>query len=118
MISVLREAWTELGLGIAQARWWAAFAGNVIGVGLLLLVLLCFLVAEERAREVAILLWTPNVGLVLGAGAVYLFHTQEARGLCRVQTELQHVLGREREAQDLSSEPQLALLLGQERGQN
>ncbi|XP_015355518.1 sphingomyelin phosphodiesterase 2 [Marmota marmota marmota] len=118
LISVLREAWTELGLGIAQARWWAAFAGNVIGVGLLLLVLLCFLVAEERAREVAILLWTPNVGLVLGAGAVYLFHTQEARGLCRVQTELQHVLGREREAQDLSSEPQLALLLGQERGQN
>ncbi|KAM4816352.1 sphingomyelin phosphodiesterase 2 isoform X2 [Urocitellus parryii] len=77
-----------------------------------------FTYAEERAREVAILLWTPNVGLVLGAGAVYLFHTQEARGLCRVQTELQHVLGREREAQDLSSEPQLALLLGQERGQN
>ncbi|MBZ3879320.1 Sphingomyelin phosphodiesterase 2 [Sciurus carolinensis] len=114
LISVLREAWTELGLGIAQARWWAAFAGNVIGVGLLLLVLLCVLAAEEGAREVAILLWTPNVGLVLGAGAVYLFHMQEAKGLCRVQTELQHVLGRESEAQDLSSEAQLALLLGQD----
>lgn len=118
MISVLREAWTELGLGIAQARWWAAFAGNVIGVGLLLLVLLCVFAAEEGAREVAILLWTPNVGLVLGAGAVYLFHIQEARGLCRVQNELQHVLGSKSEVQDLSTEPQLALLLGQEEGQS
>nr|XP_045010077.1 sphingomyelin phosphodiesterase 2 [Jaculus jaculus] len=111
LINVLREAWTELGLGIAQARWWATLAGYVIGLGLIFLALLCILAAGEGAREMAVMLWTPNVGLVLGAGAVYLFHMQEAKGLCRAQSELQHVLGRARETQDLCSEPQLAPLL-------
>jgi sphingomyelin phosphodiesterase 2 len=40
------------------------------------LVLLCVLDAEKEAREVAILLWAPSVGLVLGAGGVGLFHMQ------------------------------------------
>ncbi|OBS78549.1 hypothetical protein A6R68_19058 [Neotoma lepida] len=108
LISVLKEAWTELGLGVAQARWWAAFAGYVTVWGLFLLVLLCVLAVGEGAREVAILLWTPSVGLVLGAGAVCIFHRQEARGLCRAQAELQHVLRREKKTQDLGSEPHLA----------
>lgn len=90
----------ELGLGIARARWWTAFASYVIGLGLLFLVLLCVLAAGEGAREVAILLWSPSVGLVLGAGAVSLFHMQEAKSLGRVQAELQHVLGKAKEAQD------------------
>ncbi|XP_008850649.1 sphingomyelin phosphodiesterase 2 [Nannospalax galili] len=111
LIGVLREAWTELGLGIAQARWWAAFAGYVIVLGLFLLVLLCVLAAGERAMEVAILLWTPNIGLVLGAGAIYLFHMQEAKGLCQAQAELQHVLGRVRETQNPRLGPHLAQLL-------
>lgn len=108
LISVLREAWTELGLGVAQARWWAALAGYVTVSGLFLLALLCTLAVGGGAREVAMLLWTPSVGLVLGAGAVCVFHRQEARGLCRAQAELQHVLRRERETQDLGSEPHLA----------
>lgn len=114
LVSVLREACTELGLGVAQARWWAAFAGFAIVWVLALLVLLCVLVAGLEAREVAMLLWTPSVGLVLGAGAVYLFHTQEAKGLCRAQAELQHALRRENESQDLGSEPHLARLLAAE----
>lgn len=105
---MLREAWTELGLGVAQARWWAALAGYVTVSGLFLLALLCALAVGGGAREVAMLLWTPSVGLVLGAGAVCIFHRQEARGLCRAQAELQHVLRRERETQDLGSEPHLA----------
>lgn len=113
---MLKEAWAELDLGMAQARWWAAFAGYVIGLGLLLVALLCTLAAGGRVREVAILLWTPSVGLLLGAGAVYLFHMQEAKGLSRVWAELQHVLGRAREAQDLGPESQPALLLGQQEG--
>ncbi|CAD7680168.1 unnamed protein product [Nyctereutes procyonoides] len=92
------EAWTELDLGVAQAPWWATFAGYVIGLGLLLLALLCALAAGGGVREVAILLWTPSVGVLLGAGAVYLFHMQEAKGLSRARAELQHVLGRAREA--------------------
>lgn len=116
LVSVLREAWTELGQGMAQARWWAAFASYVIGVGLLLLALLCALAARDGAREVAVLLWTPNVGLVLGAGVIYLFHIQEAKGLCRAQAELQHVLGRAREAQDLGPELEAAPLLGLQEG--
>uniref|UniRef100_A0A8C9DV06 Sphingomyelin phosphodiesterase 2 n=1 Tax=Prolemur simus TaxID=1328070 RepID=A0A8C9DV06_PROSS len=116
LISVLREAWTELGLGMAQAHWWATFSGYVIGLGLLLLALLCILAAGGGAWEAAILLWTPSVGLVLGGGAVYLFHMQEAKGLYRAQAELQHVLGRAREAQDLGLEPQPAPLLGQQEG--
>lgn len=114
LISVLKEAWTELDLGVAQARWWATFAGYVIGLGLLLLALLCALAAGGGVREVAILLWTPSVGVLLGAGAVYLFHMQEAKGLSRARAELQHVLGRAREAQDLGLESQPALLLGQQ----
>ncbi|XP_025240139.1 sphingomyelin phosphodiesterase 2 isoform X4 [Theropithecus gelada] len=116
LMSVLKEAWTELGLGMAQARWWAAFASYVIGLGLLLLALLCVLAAGGGAREAAILLWTPSVGLVLWAGAFYLFHVQEVNGLYRAHAELQHVLGRAREAQDLGPEPQPALLLGQQEG--
>ncbi|XP_077758953.1 sphingomyelin phosphodiesterase 2 isoform X2 [Canis aureus] len=116
LISVLKEAWTELDLGVAQARWWATFAGYVIGLGLLLLALLCALAAGGGVREVAILLWTPSVGVLLGAGAVYLFHMQEAKGLSRARAELQHVLGRAREAQDLGLESQPALLLGQQEG--
>ncbi|XP_008993132.1 sphingomyelin phosphodiesterase 2 isoform X1 [Callithrix jacchus] len=118
LMRVLREAWTELGLGMSQARWWADFASYVIGLGLLLLALLCVLVAGGVAREAAILLWTPSVGLVLWAGAFYLFHVQEANGLYRAQAELQHVLGRAREAQDLGPEPQPALLLGQQEWNN
>lgn len=114
LISVLREAWTELDQGMAQGRWWATIAGYVIGLGLLLLALLCALAAGGEIREVAVLLWTPSVGLVLGAGAFYLFHVQEAKGLCRARAELQHVLGRAREAQDLGSESQPAGLLGQQ----
>lgn len=105
---MLREARTELELGIARARWWASFSGYVIVWGLSLLVLLCVLAAGEEAREVAIILWMLSVGLVLGAGAVHLFHKQEAKGLCRAQAEMQHVLTREAETQDLGSEPHLA----------
>lgn len=111
LISVLREAWTELDLGAAQAHWWATFAGYMTGVGLLLLAVLCALAAGGGVREVVILLWTPSVGLVLGAGAVHLFHVQEAKSLCRVRAELQHVLGRSREAHNLRPESQPALLL-------
>lgn len=114
LISVLREARTELGLGIAKAHWWTAFSGYVIIWGLSLLVLLCVLATGEEAREVAVVLWTPSVGLVLGAGAVYLFHKQEAKGLCRAQAEMQHVLTRETETRDLGSEPHLAQCLQQE----
>lgn len=113
---MLREAWTELDQGMAQGRWWATIAGYVIGLGLLLLVLLCALAAGGEIREVAVLLWTPSVGLVLAAGAFYLFHVQEAKGLCRARAELQHVLGRAREAQDLGPESQPAGLLGQQEG--
>ncbi|XP_049754426.1 sphingomyelin phosphodiesterase 2 [Elephas maximus indicus] len=102
LIAVLKEAWTELGLGMAQAHWWAAFASCVIGLGLLLLVLLCALVAGGQTGEVTWLLLSPSVGLVLGAGAVYLFHMKEIKGLCKAQAELQHVLRRAKEAQDLS----------------
>ncbi|XP_010963704.1 sphingomyelin phosphodiesterase 2 isoform X2 [Camelus ferus] len=116
LISVLREAWTELDQGMAQALWWATITGYVIGLGLLLLALLCALAVGGGIREVAILLWTPSVGLVLGAGAVYLFHVQEAKGLCRARAELQHVLGRAREAQDLSPESQPALQPGRQEG--
>ncbi|XP_037699040.1 sphingomyelin phosphodiesterase 2 isoform X2 [Choloepus didactylus] len=116
LISVLREAWTQLGLGVAQACWWANLAGYVTGLGLLLLALLCALAAGGEAWEVVMLLLTPSVGLVLGAGAVYLFHMQEAKGLCRVQAELQHMLGRAREAQDLGSEPQPVQFLGRQEG--
>lgn len=114
LVSVLREAWTELDLGVAQARWWTTFAGYVIGLGLLFLAALCALVAGGGVREVAILLWTPSVGLVLGAGVVYLFHMQEAKGLCRAQAEIQHVLGRVREAQNLGPESQPDLFLEQQ----
>lgn len=114
---MLREAWTELDLAVAQARWWATFAGYVIGLGLLLLALLCALVAGGGVREVAILLWTPSVGLMLGAGAVYLFHVQEVKGLCRARAELHHVLGRARGAQDLGPESQPALLWGPSGGE-
>ncbi|XP_046958255.1 sphingomyelin phosphodiesterase 2 isoform X1 [Lynx rufus] len=116
LISVLKEAWAELDLGMAQARWWATFAGYVIGLGLLLLALLCALAAGGGVREVAIMLWTPSVGLLLGAGAVYLFHVQEAKGLSRARAELQHMLGRAREAHDLDPESQAALFLGQQEG--
>ncbi|XP_004468452.2 sphingomyelin phosphodiesterase 2 [Dasypus novemcinctus] len=116
LITVLREAWTELGLGLAQAHWWATLAGYVIGLGLLLLVLLCALAVAGGTWEVVMLLFTPSVGMVLGAGAVYFFHMQEAKGLCRVQAELQQVLGRAREAQDLGLEPQPVELLGQQEG--
>lgn len=116
LISVLKEAWRELDLGVAQARWWATFASYVIGLGLLLLAFLCALAAGGGVREVAILLWTPSVGLLLGAGAVYLFHMQEAKGLSGARAELQHVLGRAREAQDSGPESRPALLLGQQEG--
>ncbi|XP_042795481.1 sphingomyelin phosphodiesterase 2 isoform X2 [Panthera leo] len=116
LISVLKEAWAELDLGMAQAHWWATFAGYVIGLGLLLLALLCALAAGGGVREVAIMLWTPSVGLLLGAGAVYLFHMQEAKGLSRARAELQHMLGRAREAHDLDPESQAALFLGQQEG--
>ncbi|GAB1295058.1 Sphingomyelin phosphodiesterase 2 [Apodemus speciosus] len=114
LISLLREARTELGLAAAKARWWATFLGYVIAWGLALLVLLCVLAAGEEAREVAIILWTPGVGLVLGAGAIYLFHKQEAKGLCRAQAEMQLVLTRETETRDPGSEPPLAHCLQQE----
>ncbi|XP_053446371.1 sphingomyelin phosphodiesterase 2 [Nycticebus coucang] len=113
LISVLREAWTELGMGVAQARWWATLTGYVISLGLLL-ALLCILAAGGGAKEAAILLWTSSVGLVLGGGTVYLFHTQEAKSLYRAQIELQHVLGRAREAQDLGIKPLPAPFLGQQ----
>lgn len=117
MISVLREACTELDLGVAQARWWASFATYMIGLGLLILAVLSALVAEGGGiREVAILLWTLSVGLVLGVGAVYLFHLQEAKGLCRARAELQHVLGRAREAQNLGPEFEPALFLLHQEG--
>lgn len=108
LTSVLKDVWTELELGIKQAHWWAELAGYVSVCGLFLLSLLCILALGEGAREVAILLWTPSVGLVLGAGTVYIFHMQETKGLCRVQAELQHVLRRERETQNHGSEPHLA----------
>lgn len=110
LTSVLRDVWTELELGVKQAHWWAELAGCVTVCGLFLL-LLCILALGEGAREVAILLWTPSVGLVLGAGTVYIFHMQEVKGLCRVQAELHHVLRRARETQDHGSEPHLAPLL-------
>ncbi|XP_008070595.1 sphingomyelin phosphodiesterase 2 [Carlito syrichta] len=113
LLSVLTEARMELGQGLAHARWWATFAGSVVGLGLLLLAVLCILVAGGGAREASALLWLP-VGLVLGAGAAYIFHTQEANGLSRAQAELQHVLGRAKEYQDLGAEPQPALLRGQQ----
>lgn len=113
---MLREAWAEVDQGMAQARWWATVAGYAVGLGLLLLALLCALAAGGWIREAALLLWTPNVGLVLGAGAFHLFHVQEAKSLYKTQTELQHVLGRAREAQDLGPESQPALLLGQQEG--
>lgn len=116
LTSVLREAWAEVDQGMAQARWWATVAGYAVGLGLLLLALLCALAAGGWIREAALLLWTPNVGLVLGAGAFHLFHMQEAKSLCKTRTELQHVLGRAREAQDLGPESQPALLLGQQEG--
>ncbi|XP_037376100.1 sphingomyelin phosphodiesterase 2 [Talpa occidentalis] len=112
--SVLKEAWTELDQGVAQARWWTTLAGYAIGLGLLLLALLCALVVEGGVRQVAILLWTPSVGLVLGAGAVYLFHMQETKNLCRARSELQHVLKRAEEAQDLNPPSPLVLLPGQQ----
>ncbi|KAI5140380.1 sphingomyelin phosphodiesterase 2 [Manis pentadactyla] len=115
-ISVLREAWTELDLGVARARWWAALAGYTATLGLLLLALLGVLAAGRGAREAVLLLWAPGMGLVLGAGAACLIHMQEAKGLCRARAELQHVLGREREAQDLGPESQAALLPGQQEG--
>ncbi|KAM5324550.1 sphingomyelin phosphodiesterase 2 isoform 1-T3 [Glossophaga mutica] len=116
LTSVLREAWTELDLAVTQARWWATFAGYVIGLGLFLLALLCALIAGGEVWELAILLWTPSVGLMLGAGALYLFHIQEVKGLSRARAELQHVLGRTRGAHDLGPESQPALLLGHEEG--
>ncbi|XP_059556734.1 sphingomyelin phosphodiesterase 2 isoform X2 [Myotis daubentonii] len=116
LVTVLREALTELDQAVAQARRWATCAGYVIGLGLLLLTVLCSLAAGGGVREVAILLWTPSVGLLLGAGAVYTFHMQEAKGLCKARAELQHVLGRAREAQDLSPESQPALSLGHQEG--
>lgn len=93
---------------MAKAHWWASFSGYVIVWGLSLLVLLCVLAAGEETREVAIILWMPNVGLVLGAGAVHLFHKQEAKGLCQAKAEVQHALAREAGTQDLGSEPHLA----------
>lgn len=116
MINVMREAWTELDLGMMQAQWWATFAGYVIGFGLLLLALLCALVAGGGVREVAILLWTPSVGLVMVAGAVYLFHMQETKNLSRVRAELQYFLGRARETQELSHTSQPTQFLGQQEG--
>nr|KAF6342107.1 sphingomyelin phosphodiesterase 2 [Myotis myotis] len=116
LVTVLREALTELDQAVAQARRWATCAGYVIGLGLLLLTVLCSLAAGGGVREVAILLWTPSVGLLLGAGAVYTFHMQEAKGLCKARAELQHVLGRAREAQDLGPESQPALSLGHQEG--
>ncbi|XP_049627157.1 sphingomyelin phosphodiesterase 2 [Suncus etruscus] len=116
LINVMREAWTELDLGMMQARWWATFAGYVIGLGLLLLALLCALVAGGGVREVAILLWTPSVGLVMVAGAVYLFHMQETKNLSRVRAELQYFLGRARETQELSHTSQPTQFLGQQEG--
>ncbi|XP_023620906.1 sphingomyelin phosphodiesterase 2 isoform X2 [Myotis lucifugus] len=116
LVTVLREALTELDQAVAQARRWATCAGYVIGLGLLLLAVLCSLAAGGGVREVAILLWTPSVGLLLGAGAVYTFHMQEAKGLCKARAELQHVLGRAREAQDLGPESQPALSLGHQEG--
>lgn len=76
LVSMLRKAWTDLELDVAQAHWWFAFAGHVIVWELSFLVLLCVLDAGEEAREVAILLWEPSVGLVLWAGGVCLFHMQ------------------------------------------
>ena len=118
MISVLGEAWTELDLtvAVAQACWWATFADYVIGLGLLLLASLWALVAGGGVREVAMLLRTPSVGLMLGAGAVCLFHRQEVKGLCRTWAELQHVLGRAWEAQDLGPESHSASFLGHQEG--
>ncbi|XP_057611987.1 sphingomyelin phosphodiesterase 2 [Chionomys nivalis] len=118
LTSVLRDVWTELELGVKQAHWWAELAGYVTVCGLFLLSLLCILALGEGAREVAILLWTPSVGLVLVAGTVYIFHMQEVKGLCRVQAELHHVLRRERETQDRGSEPHLAPLLTAGGGQS
>ncbi|KAM9665865.1 sphingomyelin phosphodiesterase 2 [Trichechus inunguis] len=108
LITVLKEAWTELGLGMAQAHRWAAFASCVIGLGLLLLVLLCALVARGKTSEVTLLLLSPSVGLMLGAGAVYLFHVKEVKGLCRARAELLHMLRRARDAEDLGSVSQPA----------
>lgn len=63
------------------------------------------------------MLWTPNADLGLGAGEVYFFHVQEARGLCQTQAVLKHVLRRKRETQDLGPEPHLVPLLAAGGGQ-
>ncbi|XP_045142502.1 sphingomyelin phosphodiesterase 2-like [Echinops telfairi] len=114
LVTVLKEASMELGLGLAQAHWWLAFASCVVGGGLLFLVLLCALVAGGDSGQVALLLLGLSVGMVLGAGAVYLFHMQEAKGLWKTQAELQHVLGRAWDAQDMGSRPRPAQLLRQQ----
>ncbi|ELW50094.1 Sphingomyelin phosphodiesterase 2 [Tupaia chinensis] len=114
LVSVLREAWTELGLGLVQACWWTTFTGYVISLGLLFLLLLCVLAAGEGAKEAAILLWTPSVGLVLVAGAIYLFHLQETKCFNKARAELQHMLRKAREAQNLGPESPPALHLGQQ----
>ncbi|XP_004702234.1 sphingomyelin phosphodiesterase 2 [Echinops telfairi] len=114
LVTVLKEACMELGLGLAQAHWWLAFASCVVGGGLLFLVLLCALVAGGDSGQVALLLLGLSVGMVLGAGAVYLFHMQEAKGLWKTQAELQHVLGRAWDAQDMGSRPRPAQLLRQQ----
>lgn len=110
LLRVLKEACMEVGLGIARARWWTTFASYVIGLGLILVMLLCFLAAGEGASEVAILFWSASVGLVVGAGAVFLFHIKEARGLRSVQAELQHALRKAKESQHLAPAPELAPL--------
>ncbi|XP_006840002.1 PREDICTED: sphingomyelin phosphodiesterase 2 [Chrysochloris asiatica] len=114
LVTVLKEAWTELGLGLAQARWWMAFASGGIGLGLLLLVVLCVLVAGGKTGDVTLLLLSISVGLVLGAGAVYFFHRQEVKGLCRARAELQHMLERASKAQDQGLMPWPAQLLRQQ----
>lgn len=116
LMSVLREAWVELDQGTTYARWWATCAAYMIGLGLLLLTLFCALAAGEEFRGVAILFWAPSVGLMLTAGSIYLFHLKEAKSLCRVQAELQHVLGRARETQDPGPVSQPPLYLGQQEG--
>lgn len=99
LVAVLQEAWAELDLGVTRARWWTAVAGGAVGLGLLLLALLCALVVDGGARDTALLLWTPSAGLALGAGAAYLFHTQEAKSLSGARAEVQHALRRAQAAQ-------------------
>ncbi|XP_006881288.1 PREDICTED: sphingomyelin phosphodiesterase 2 [Elephantulus edwardii] len=114
LITVLKEARTEVVLGTIRACCRASFSSYMVGLGLLLFVLLCALVAGGKAQEGTFLLLSSTVGVVLGAGAFYLFHTQELKGLQKAHTELQHMLGRAKEAQELGSVPQPAHLLGQE----